>query len=228
VADVFLDTNAASLGFPQDDIALTNFPTMATSFDQDFIHCLAALTNFPYMDPPTLHDVEITDLEDNLFVNSCLLLSPSLVPAFQETKDVLTLLTNTIAGFSNDHEDLCSPISAFHNVSHDLVLPATEFYHLDDSPASNDKSADVSLAATDLVFGDHFSDDAFTITEDDDDDDDDSASDASDATNNVDVSDDMPLANSEKVSYEYGRPSYTASLDGILFDDTYHSSDAKF
>ena len=53
---------------------------------------------------------------------------------------MLTLLTDTIAGFSNDHEDVHPPIDAFSNVSQDLVLRAIDFSQLDDSPSSDDAS----------------------------------------------------------------------------------------
>jgi hypothetical protein len=112
VADAFIDTNAASLDFPQDDITLTNF-----------IYFLAALTNFHNRDPPALHAVAVTNLEDDLFDNISFL-SPFLMQAFQGTNDVLTLLTNT--GFLDVHEDL-------------------QFYNLiDASPSSNKESDDTA------------------------------------------------------------------------------------
>jgi hypothetical protein len=123
-----------------------------------------------------------------------------------------------VNAFSDVHEDHHTLVSAICNV---LPMPATISYHLNDNSTSHDDdSNDVLLAATDLILGDHFTDDAFNITKDNNEDDS-----ASDATNNVDDSDNRLLANSEKVSYESNhKPFYTASLDGVPFDYAYHSS----
>jgi hypothetical protein len=103
-------------------------------------HIVSAVNDFCDLDFPSLHGVDFTDVAIELFtaIGSKY---PSFVPTFEAPNnvhdvDVLAMLANTIANFSDACEDQHPLVSALRYARKDLVLTApASYHHLDDSNA---------------------------------------------------------------------------------------------